>query len=95
MNLTTFVQSIIHTNTCRPTQLYIALRKVTQRACTLVVPTFNFTITLLMVQYLSLLYLELIAATFRTSRPKFLNNIIYIFQVYFSRFVWTSYLSTE
>ena len=73
MNLTTFVQSIIHTNTCRHTKLYIASITKSYSKCIHVVPTFNFT---MMVQYLSLLYLEIITTTFRTS--KFLNNMLYL-----------------
>ena len=78
MNLTTFVQSINHTNTCRHTKLYIAsiTKSYSKRIHVSLVPTFIFTIdgTVL---YLSLLYLEIITTTFRTS--KFLNNnVIFI-----------------
>ena len=44
MNLTTFVQSIIHTNTCRHTKLYIASITKSNSKRIHVVPTFNFTI---------------------------------------------------
>ena len=79
MNVTTFVQSIIHTNTCRHTKLYIAsiTKSYSKRIHVSLVPTFNFTIDGTVHLYLSLLYLEINTTTFRTS--KFLNNnVIFI-----------------
>ena len=48
-----------------------------------------------MMQYLSLLYIKLITVILTLLEPVSFSLICYIYQVYFSRFVWNSYLSTE
>ncbi len=48
-----------------------------------------------MMQYLSLLYLKLITEILTLLEPVSFSLICYIYQFYFSRFVWTSYLSRE